>query len=474
MKKINVTDMTLCLGDSRTNFSLSFKEKLEIAKHLDKLKANTIQLPEIYQEKTDSLLVRTIASFVKNSVLAIEAGMTEETIEMAYAAVSGAKAPRLTVSLPVSPIQMEYTCKKKAPKMLEMIAALIGKCKTLCVDVEFCALDATRSEEGFLKDAVQTAIDAGATMVTICDNASVLMPDSMECFVKKLYEDVPALQNVSLGIMCENEYDTANASLMMAVKAGADCIRVCAGGDVRYPSLESMLKLINNRGEDLGVSTSLSATEFRRIVKQINWITNNKQSETSALNGAAMSNEQYDEFVFNANDDAAVIAKAVAKLGYDLSDEDNGKVYDEFVRVAAKKPVGMKELDAIIASVALQVPPTYKLVSYHVDCGNIVTPSAHITMEKDGATLQGICLGDGPIDAAFLAVEQIVGHHYELDDFQIQSITQGKEAMASALVRLRSEGKLYSGNGISTDIVGASIRAYVSALNKITFEENEI
>lgn len=474
MKKIDITDMTLCMADSRTNFSLSFKEKLEIAKHLDSLKTDTIQLPQIYQEKTDSLLVRTIAAFVKNSTLAIEAGMTEESIEMAYAAVSGAKKPCLTVSLPVSPIQMEYTCKRKPPKMLELITQLIQKCVALCPQVEFCALDATRSEDSFLQAAITAAIDAGATGITICDNASVMMPDKMEAFITALYQAVPKLSQVKLGVMCENEYDTANASLMMAVKAGADCVRVCAGGDARYPSLESLLKLIHNRGTDLQITTVLSATEFRRIVKQISWITNTKRNELSPFEGGGLSAEQFDGAVFNQNDDAAVIAKAVAKLGYDLSEEDISKVYEEFVRVAKKKPVGMKELDVIVASTALQVPPTYRLISYHVDCGNIVTPSAHITLEKNGTTLQGICLGDGPIDASFLALEQIIGHHYELDDFQIQSVTQGREAMGSALIRLRSEGKLYSGTGISTDIMGASIRAYVNALNKITFEENEI
>jgi 2-isopropylmalate synthase len=472
MKKIDVTDMTLCLADSRTNFSLSFKEKLEIAKQLDKLNADTIQLPEIYNEKTDSLLIRTIAAFVQNSTLAIEAGKTEESVKTAWAAVAGAKHPRLTVSLPVSPIQMEYTCNKKAPKMLEMIAALVKASKDLCSDVEFCAVDATRSEEEFLREAISTAITAGATMITVCDNASIMMPDKMESYISDLYQAVPALNDVKLCVMCENEYDTANASLMMAVKAGADCVRVCAGGDARYPSAEALLKLIQNRGADLSVETSLKITEFRRTIQQIAWISNTKRSETSPFEATVSSKEQFDGLSFNEKDEPAVIAQAVAKLGYDLSEEDNGKVYEEFVRVARKKAVGMKELDAIVATTALQVPPTYQLISYHADCGNIVTPSAHITMDKQGVTMQGICLGDGPIDAAFLAIEQIAGRHYELDDFQIQSVTEGRGAMASALVRLRSNGKLYSGNGISTDIVGASIRAYVNALNKITFEEN--
>ena len=155
------------------------------------------------------------------------------------------------------------------------------------------------------------------------------------------------------------------------------------------------------------------------------------------------------------------------------SDEDNLRVYEAFQRVAAKKQfVGTKELDAIIATAAMQVPSTYKLVNYVTNSGSIITATANILIEKDGQQIRGVGIGDGPIDAAFQAIEQIIGHHYELDDFQIQTVTEGRDAMGSALVKLRSGGRVYSGNGISTDIIGASIRAYVSALNKIVYEEN--
>ena len=178
-----------------------------------------------------------------------------------------------------------------------------------------------------------------------------------------------------------------------------------------------------------------------------------------------------DGMELDSNDDSDTVLAAVMKLGYDLSEEDSAKVYEEFLRVASKRKVTLTELEAIVATVALQVTPTYKLVNYVVNSSNVITSSAQITLEKDGENLQGISVGDGPIDAAFLALEQIMGTHFELDDFQIQSVTQGKEAMGSALVKLRKEGKLYSGNGISTDIISASIKAYINAVNKIVYEE---
>ena len=141
--------------------------------------------------------------------------------------------------------------------------------------------------------------------------------------------------------------------------------------------------------------------------------------------------------------------------------------------MAEKKTVGTKELEAIIASTAMQVPPTYKLVSFVINSGNTINATANIHFKKNEEDLFGLAIGDGPIDASFFAIEQITGQHYELDDFQIQAITEGREAMGSSLVKLRFNGKIYSGNGISTDIIGSSIRAYLNALNKIVFEETQ-
>ena len=160
-------------------------------------------------------------------------------------------------------------------------------------------------------------------------------------------------------------------------------------------------------------------------------------------------------------------------MGYELTDEDNGKVFDEFKRLALrKKSVDKRELEAVIASTAMQAPSTYHLVSYVVNSGSIISATANVTLEKNGEKISGVSTGDGPIDAAFHAIEQVIGHHYELDDFRISAITKGREAVGSSIIRLRANGKLYPGNGVSTDIIGACIRAYVNALNKIVHEEN--
>jgi 2-isopropylmalate synthase len=225
--------------------------------------------------------------------------------------------------------------------------------------------------------------------------------------------------------------------------------------------------MVKNCGNTYGFASRIRYTQLHRIIKQIDRIADNAKESTAV----AVSNIDEAGIHLDAKDDKDAVITAAAKLGYDLSDEDQLKVYEEFLRVAEKKNVGAKELDAIIASVALQVPATYKLENYVINSGNVVAASAQITLVRNGKMLSGISTGDGPIDAAFRTIEQIIGQHFEVDDFQIQSVTEGRGAMGSALVKLRSNGKLYSGNGISTDIIGASIRAYISAVNKIVYEE---
>ena len=458
MKHIQIADTTLC----RESKAFSFKEKLEIARQLEKLNVDIIELPEIENAKTDILFVRTASSFVKQSVLSVAAGKTAQSISDAAAALSHTAHARIRIELPVSPVGMEYICHKKPPKMLEWIDKAIKMAKESCADVEFCAVDATRAEKDFLKDAITAAVNAGATCVSVCDSAAEMLPDDFASFM----EEILSYVSVPVGVRCANLNGLATAASILSVCRGVQIVKTNVGGG--DTPLEIFSSMVRNCGNNYGFTFDLRYTELSRIVSQIKRITDTAKNEKNpmALTGNADNSIHLDK-----NDSREDIMTAVAALGYDLTEEDQKNVYDEFLRVADKKNVGAKELDAIIASVALQVPSTYALESYVVNNGNIITASAQITLMRDGKPVHGICMGDGPIDAAFLAIEQIIGHHYELDDFQIQSVTEGKEAMGSAVVKLRNDGKLYSGRGISTDIIGASIRAYINAVNKIIYEE---
>ena len=466
MRKITITDMTM--RQAGKGFSLSFREKIELVKHLDKLGVDVIEVSPITSPKIDRLLIKSISSAVRSSAVAVSVGLSEENIAIAWGALEEARHPRLQVTAPVSAVQMEYLAGKKPEAMIAAIKNLVEKCRSLCPEVELIADDATRADPAFLQEAIRIAIGAGATVITLCDAAGMMLPDQITEFLQNTYAAVPELKEVTLGISCKNELSMADSCAVAAIRCGADEVKCAAYGE-DVIKLETMAKVISARGSSFDVECGIRTTSMKRILSQVAWMCQTGRSSTSPFDSGVQSGE---ELFLNAHDDLSAVMKAAAKLGYDLSEEDGAKVYEAFSRIAARKErVGAKELDAIVASAAMQVPPTYRLENYVINSGNTISATAHIKLEKNGVMKEGISLGDGPIDAAFLAIEQIAGHHYELDDFQIQAVTEGREAMGESVVKLRSGGKLFSGRGISTDIVGASVHAYINALNKIVYEE---
>ena len=467
MDQIRISDITM--KQTGKEFSLSFKEKLEIPKLLDKLGVNVIELEGIKQPKIDALRIKSVASTVKNSIVAVPVSLSNESVDMTWNALKEAKHPRLQVFASVSPVQMEYLFHKKPAVMLEAIKETITACCKKTSDVEFIADDATRSDSAFLYKVIEEVIAAGAKTVTVCDATGAILPDELGSFIDNLYENVPALKDVVLGVACSNELAMADACAIAAIKHGVREIKAAAY-QVNQISLPHISRLLATKGDSCGVTCSVRTVEMNRIIKQITWMCQTSRSKNSPFDNGVQ--EVVDGISLTSHDNMTAVLKAVEKLGYDLSEEDGAQVWDAFQKIAARKDViSSKELDTIVASAAMQVPATYVLNTYNITASNTASSMAHMKLEKNGKLLEGIALGDGPVDAAFLALEHILGCHYELDDFQIRSVTEGREAMGETVVKLRSNGKLYSGRGTSTDIVGSSIQAYISALNKIVYEE---
>ncbi len=470
MKQVKISDITMAQPEK--GFSLSFREKIELAKLLDSLGVDVIAIEGIEDSRTDALRIKSIAAAVKESAVAVAVQLNPENILQVWDAVKQAKHPRLQVVAAVSSVQMEYRYHKKADAMLAAVKESIALCRSMCADVEFIAEDATRGEPEFLHTVLSEAIQAGAQTVTVRDSAGNLLPQEFGGFVASLYDAVPGLKGVSLGVACANTLALADSCAIAAVDSGAVEIQAAAYS-VDCCSLASIARILSARGDTLGVETGLKVAQLSRIVDQVTWMCQTDRKKTSPFDSGVRREET--GIFLTAHDDIAAVTQAVRQLGYDLSEEDIPKVYAAFSAIAAKKDkVSVRELEAIVASAAMQVPPAYTLETYAIHSGNTAASSAHLRLKRDGKVLEGICLGDGPIDAAFLAIEQITGRHYELDDFQIQAVTEGREAMGQTIVRLRWGGKLYSGKGISTDIVCASIYAYLNALNKIVYEEEEV
>ena len=469
MHTIRVSDITLRQKSAEI---LTFKEKIELVKLLDRLEVDVIELDQIKKEKADSLYIKTVAATAANSSVSVRVSPDKDAIDLAWEAVRDAVRPRLQICAPVSLVQLEYIKHMNTDQFRGMISETVKYARTLTDDVEFCAEDASRADRDFLYDIVETAAAAGATAITLCDSAGTMLPDEFEAFTKDVLENAntPAAKGVILGISANNALAMADACSISALKAGAAEVKAAIYPD-EGASLQNIANILRQRGSEFDLACGVRTVEMERIAVQVERMFTQMRSKTSPFeNGVQGSEERY----FSAADDISAIIRETKALGYELSDEDKINVYERFKNIAAKKDrVSSKEIDAIVASSAMQVPSTYKIEDYIINSGSVISATAHLRLRKNGEIKESVAIGDGPVDASFLAIEQIAGKHYELDDFQIRSVTEGREAMGETVVKLRSNGKLYSGRGISTDIIGSSIRAYISALNKIVYEEEE-
>lgn len=461
MKRISIADITLKKLSEDRAVSLLFREKAAIANCADAIGSDAIELPAVKSVREDSIIYKTIAKNVQNAVLAIPVGFSTEDVTAAWECIKDAKNPRLQIELPVSTIQMEYTYHIKQSKMLEKIIELTKAAKALCDDVEFAALDATRADVDFLTAAAAAAVENGACIVTICDNAGASTPDEIAGLVSAVKESVC----VPVYVQVSDRISMAVASAFASIVKGADGLK-CAmvGKDVLLAGeiSDAMRACATQLGAEIKLDGTKIHANIEDIVSGISQETYDNEGEVSVEGN----------ILLDADSSLAQVGQAAANLGYELSDSDIGNVYKGLKQVCEKKgAVGVKEFEALIASFAMQAPSTYHFETYTTTSSNVSSSMSQVTLKCNNEIICGVSNGDGPIDSAFRAIEQCIGHHYELDDFQVQAVTEGKEALGSALVRLRNNGKLYSGNGLSTDIVAASIRAYINALNKIVFEE---
>ncbi len=461
MRTVSVADITLKKLSEDRAISLLFREKSAIANCADALGVNVIELPAVKNLREDTIIYKTIAQNVGNATLAIPVGFNKDDVASVWGCIKDAKNPRLQVELPVSTLQMEYTYHVKQAVMAEKIAELVKEAKTYCNDVEFSAQDATRADADFLIAAVKAAAENGATLVTLCDHAGVSTPEEIAAMVAT----VKAAVNVPVYVQVSDRIHMGVACAFAAIKNGVDGVK-CAMAGKDALLIGAFSDAINACATQADSKVELDTTKIHASIDDILRTINHDSYE------AADTISEKTKILLDSDSTMAQVTQAAELLGYELSDSDLGNVYKALMQVCEKiGAVGSKEFEAVIASSAMQAPSTYHFETYTTTSSNVASSMSQITLSCNGEMICGVSNGDGPIDSAFRAIEQCIGHHYELDDFQVQSVTEGKEALGSALVRLRNNGKLYSGNGTSTDIVAASIRAYINALNKIVFEE---
>jgi 2-isopropylmalate synthase len=459
MKNIGIIDTTFSKAKG-----LTFKERLTLVRGLAGIGVDAVELGALSDSSEDILFIKTVAPFVKNTEIIAYAGESEGSAKAALTALAPLEKKRIAMVYPVSALQIEYFCHVKPAALLEKIKEQARVCSELSVPTEFTAIDATRADKAFLSSVIDLLVENKTDRITLCDSEGVMTPEEISAFVSDIVSEYG--DKIEICFAASDSLYMAVANTLSAVRSGASAVKTCLMGSDTV-SLEAFVKAVSSRGNDMGISVSADGSSMSRLISQISFLYNEK-SENSLV---VSSDDNEDDVIILKGTTVSGLSDVIKSLGYVLSADDIAKVYEHFERLSERKPVSGKELETVIAAVADEVPPTYILRSYIVNTSDKTSPMAQVELERDGTRRHGISMGDGPIDAAFLAIEKVIGTHYELDDFRISSVSRGQESMGEALVKLRFAGRVYSGTGASTDIIGASIRAYVAALNKIVFEE---
>jgi 2-isopropylmalate synthase len=499
---IKIFDTTLRDGEQSPGCSMNLAEKVELAKQLERMNVDVIEAGFAISSPGDFLSVKTIAETIENSVVASLARAVPMDIDRAWEAVSSAKQPRIHTFLATSPIHMEYKLSMTPEQVLETSEAMVRRAKGYCGDVEFSAEDATRSDPLFLARVFDAVIKAGATTINIPDTVGYAVPEEFYEFLMKIRHHCPALDGVTIAVHCHNDLGLGVANSLAGIRAGAEQIECTINGigeRAGNAAMEEIVMALATRRDVYGIQTGVVTTELVRASKLLSRITGVAVQPNKAIVGenafaheagihqhGVLKNKKTYEIMtpesvgFKANQ--MVLGKHSGKhafrtklkdLGYEVTEEELVIAFEQFKEVADKKKlVYDRDIEALISKRLAEVPMVYGLDRFVINSGNSITSTAVIALIKDDKVYEKVSRGEGPIDAAFKAIEKIVGFSISLEDYQLRSITEGEDALGDAFVKLEAKGGHFTGRGLSTDVIEASILAYVNAVNKILYEDS--
>lgn len=498
-RQIKIFDTTLRDGEQSPGCSMNLHEKLEVARQLERLKVDVIEAGFAVASRGDFEAVKAIAVSIKECAVAALARALPEDIDVAWEALRNAKKPRIHVFIATSPVHMKYKLKMTPDEVLKATGQMVKHARTKCDDVEFSAEDATRSDPEFLYRVIETAISAGATVVNIPDTVGYTMPDEFNILLKNIKMNVPNIERAEISVHCHDDLGHAVANTLAAAKAGAsqlECTINGIGERAGNASLEEIVMAINTRKDLFDLSCNVKTTEIYRSSKLISTLigvpippnkaivgTNAFAHESGIHQHGVLSEKstyeimkpesiglKENKIVLGKHSGRHAFEKRLNELGYNLGKEDLDKIFGLFKNLADKKKVvSDRDIEALVQNKYIDFPEAYQLERFIIHCGNTIPATASIKMVRNNKSREDAATGDGPMDAAFKAIEKIVGTSFKLEDYFVHSVTGGKDAQGEVVVRIRKDNRVVVGRGLSTDIVEAGIRAYVNAVNRIIF-----
>lgn len=496
-RTIRIFDTTLRDGEQSPGCSMNLNEKIEVARELEALKVDIIEAGFAIASPGDAAAIAAIADTVKDSTICSLARCMEKDIDAAWNAIRNANSSRIHVFLATSPLHMQYKLKMTQDEVIESIAHNVAYAKKYCPDIEFSAEDATRSDPDFLCRALSAAIKAGATTVNIPDTVGYMIPEEYASRIRYIREHTEGIENVIMSCHMHNDLGMAVANSLAGVGAGIgqiECTINGIGERAGNASMEECVMALRTRKDIFGVDCNVATTQIYRASRMIQTITGVPVAPTKPIVGAnafahesgihqhgVLANKETYEIMTPESvgipKNAIVLGKhsgrhafedRLRELGYTLDKEKLDKAFEKFKVLADKKKVIKdRDLEALIGAVPVSGAERYTLVNFVINSGNAITSTAVIKVKKGDETFERVAASDGPINAAYRAINKIVGRDIELDDYSLKSMTDGEDAQAEAIVKITMDGgELVTGRGVSTDIVEASIKAYINGINK--------
>ncbi|MEG2377421.1 MAG: 2-isopropylmalate synthase [Clostridia bacterium] len=496
MRKIKIFDTTLRDGEQAPGCSMDLYEKLEVARALQKLRVDVIEAGFPISSAGDRAAIEMISREIKDSSVCALARAVEADIDAAAESLRDACAPCIHTFIATSPVHMQYKLRMTPDEVIERTHAAVSYAKRFCTDVEFSAEDAGRSDLDFLVKVLDTAIRAGATTVNIPDTVGYLSPTEIAARIKYLREHVDGMANVQLSVHHHNDLGLATANSLAAISAGAtqvECTINGIGERAGNASLEEVVMAIKTRTEFFGADTEIDTKQIYRASRLVSSITGIAVPPNKAIvgqnafaheagihqHGVMAERTTYEimraedigipkkQMVLGKHSGRHAFEARLLDLGYHIDGAELDSAFERFKKLADKKKIVRdRDIETLIGQQDDKSSGRFRLDSFIINSGNHMNATAAIKLFVGETLRENVSLGSGPVDAGFKAINGIVGEEFELSDYSLHSVTEGEDALGEAVVKIIYGGKLITGRGVSTDVIEASLKAYINGVNK--------
>jgi len=500
-RNIKIFDTTLRDGEQCPGASLNPEEKMEIARQLAKLNVDVIEAGFAIASPGDFESVKNVAEQIKGPIICSLARAKKEDIQRAWEAVKYAEKPRIHTFLATSPIHMEKKLRMTPDQVLKTAVEMVKLACSLCQDVEFSPEDAGRSDPEFLYKVIGAVIDAGAGTINVPDTVGYTMPEEFGQLIENIIKNVPQVKekNIILSVHCHNDLGLAVANSLAAIRAGAtqvECTINGIGERAGNASLEEIVMALKTRKDFFDCDTNINTKEIYKASRMVSNLTGLLVQPNKAIVGAnafaheagihqagvLRARETYEimkpedigltesRMVLGKHSGRHAFADKLKEMGYELSEENLEKAFLRFKDLAdRKKEIGERDLETIVAEEVYVVPETYTIDFIEVCSGTNQAPKAKIRLMYKGNPVEVTETGVGPVDAVYRAIDKISSTPTRLLDYSIQAITGGTDAQGEVTVRIKDGERIYVGHGASMDIILASAKAYLAAINRLLY-----